>query len=100
MASFVGAGLEHGCSRCLDLRKRRPPGGGCEVSDEERVDDVTGPIVDRERWFVQVGDGMEFLCDLEAHDNPDEGVRVWQAESTLRSWFDRLEVVADAGLVR
>ncbi len=42
---------------------------------------------------------MEFPCDLEAHDNPDEGIRVWQAESTQRWRFDRFEVVAHAGLV-
>lgn len=51
MASFVGTGLEHGRSRCLDLRKRRPPNASCEVSDEKQADDVTGRSFDRERWF-------------------------------------------------
>lgn len=43
---LVGTGGEHrGC--CLvDFAGRRTSGSGCEVPEQEQVDDVTGAIID------------------------------------------------------
>lgn len=97
--SLIGPTCEHSHRSLPDLGQCRTPGRRGEVAKEEEVDDVAGSIVDRARRLVRVGDGVELLRDLEAHRDPDEGVRIGETEAAQRRWLDRLLLGPHAGLV-
>jgi len=99
LGRLIGSSGEHSHRGAPDLGQCRAPGRLGEVAEQKKINDVTRTVVDRFRRLVRVGDGVELLRDLEAHRDPDQGVRIGQSETAQRWRLDGFVLIAHAGLV-
>jgi hypothetical protein len=70
-----------------------------QVTEQQEVNDVTGPVVDRRRRIMWIGARMELLCDLKPHGQRREGVRARESESSQRWGSDDLGAVSGTTFV-
>src|SRR5665811_1071896 len=59
------------------------PARAAQVTEQQEVDDVAGPVVDRRRRVMRIGACMELLCDLEPQGQRREGVRAGTRVETV-----------------
>src|SRR5665811_2503049 len=76
------------------IEQRRAAFRADQVTEQQEVDDVAGPVVDRRRRVMRIGACMELLCDLEPQSQGREGVRAREPESCKRWGNDDLGAVS------
>jgi hypothetical protein len=57
------------------FEQRRAAFRADQVTEQQEVDDVAGPVVDRRRRVMRIGACMKLLCNLEPQCQRREGVR-------------------------
>jgi hypothetical protein len=65
------------------IEQRRAAFRADQVTEQQEVDDVAGPVVDRRRRVMRIGACMELLCDLEPQCQRREGVRAGTRVETV-----------------
>ena len=82
------------------FEQRRTAFRADQVTEQQEVDDVAGPVVDRRRRVMRIGACMELLCDLEPQGQRREGVRARESESCKGWGNDDLGAVSGTTFVR
>jgi hypothetical protein len=82
------------------FEQRRAAFRAGQVTEQQEVDDVAGPVVDRRRRVMRIGACMELLCDLEPQCERRESVRTREPESCKRWGKHDLGAVSGTALVR